>query len=130
MPIANFGGEQGIPLSPSELEAIAQACYEACQSVKPLWSQLGSVTRSVWVDKARRGIRPADYLPSEAPGGPVESLNGYGQGVGSLPLDRPGNRAASLVTADALDSSGKLLMTFRRNKASRGSRDPRKHSDN
>lgn len=31
----------------------ARRLYDACPTVKPTWEQLGDVTRSVWIDKAK-----------------------------------------------------------------------------
>ena len=35
----------------NELDLRAQAMYDACPTVKPAWSQLGEITRSVWRDR-------------------------------------------------------------------------------
>lgn len=35
-----------------EIERRAHELYDACQTVKPRWEDLGDVTRSVWIDKA------------------------------------------------------------------------------
>lgn len=45
----------------------AKALWDACQSVKPRWDQLGSVTMSVWVDKVKQGITPEDYKVNAKP---------------------------------------------------------------
>lgn len=37
----------------AKLEQTARVLYDACPSVKPSWSQLGDVTKSVWKDKAQ-----------------------------------------------------------------------------
>ena len=37
----------------SELEALAKALYDACPTPKPDWEQLGSVTKSYWLDYAK-----------------------------------------------------------------------------
>ena len=36
----------------AEVEAVAQALYDACPTVKPAWEQCGDVTRSVWLERA------------------------------------------------------------------------------
>lgn len=41
------------PVASAKLEQAAHALYDACQSVKPAWGQLGDVTKGVWRDKAR-----------------------------------------------------------------------------
>lgn len=35
------------------LEQLAKSLYDACPTPKPKWEQLGDVTRSVWLDRAR-----------------------------------------------------------------------------
>ncbi len=35
----------------NELDLRAQVLYDACPTVKPAWSQLGEITRSVWRDR-------------------------------------------------------------------------------
>ena len=39
-------------LSQDEIERLAKDFYAACPSVKPVWEQLGDVTRSVWRERA------------------------------------------------------------------------------
>lgn len=58
------------PLSGEELEARAKALWDAMPTVKPLWEQLGDVTRSVWREKAAREagteLPPPTVLPPPA----------------------------------------------------------------
>lgn len=42
-----------------ELERLAEALYDECQTVRPLWEQLGETTKGVWRDYVRAGLRPA-----------------------------------------------------------------------
>lgn len=35
-----------------DIEALAKGLYDACPTVKPLWEQLGEVTKGVWRDRA------------------------------------------------------------------------------
>lgn len=39
------------------IEALAQELYEACQTVKPRWDQLGEVTKSVWREYAAHDLQ-------------------------------------------------------------------------
>ena len=44
------------------LEAEARRLYDACPTVKPTWDQLGEVTRSVWIDKAKEKLNEQETL--------------------------------------------------------------------
>ena len=39
-------------MTPEEIEARAQALYEALSVPRPRWAQLGEATRSVWRERA------------------------------------------------------------------------------
>lgn len=41
-----------------QLERTAQRMYDACLTPKPSWAQLGDVTRSVWLERARLVLQP------------------------------------------------------------------------
>lgn len=43
-------------MTPQEKEAAAQALYERGVPIGPSWDQLGSVTKSVWIEDVERGI--------------------------------------------------------------------------
>lgn len=49
------------------MNAKAEALYNACPTVKPDWSQLGSITQNVWKEKVLAGVTPADYQPIKEP---------------------------------------------------------------
>ncbi len=45
--------------TPEEIDRRAHALYDRCPTVKPLWEQLGDVTRSVWRERVRPDGEPA-----------------------------------------------------------------------
>lgn len=47
-------------MKPGDIEAAARALYDACQTVKPSWEQLGDVTRGVWRERV---MKPAPVAP-------------------------------------------------------------------
>ena len=42
-----------------DIVKLAERMYNNCQSIKPAWDQLGDVTRSVWIEKAKKAIEEA-----------------------------------------------------------------------
>jgi hypothetical protein len=58
----------------ADIDTQAKALWDACQTVKPDWDQLGDVTKGVWREKVAAGLAPADYLgPFSKP--PTDSVD-------------------------------------------------------
>lgn len=52
-------------MSPEIIEREARAKYDACPTVKPDWSQLGEITKSVWRELVvRTGETPDNAAPA------------------------------------------------------------------
>lgn len=47
----------------SKLDAEAKALYESRDLIAPKWEQLGDVTKSVWRDYVRAGVKPEIKKP-------------------------------------------------------------------
>lgn len=60
------------------VEALARQLYDACQTNKPSWDQLGEVTKSVWRERAQAQLTAA--APEPASPGPASA---------SAPVEQP-----------------------------------------
>lgn len=75
------------PNETRDIEAAARALYDACQTVKPNWDQLGDVTKSVWRERAAAQAavqEPADAAKNNAHEAPTDVLRGSAPGQTSL----------------------------------------------
>lgn len=50
-------------LTPKQRTGQAKALYEACQTPKPSWDQLGEKTQEAWGKQVDKGLTVKDYLP-------------------------------------------------------------------
>lgn len=66
-----------------EIEQTARKMYDACPTVKPDWSQLGDVTRSVWIEMVmEQHARPGNVPEGAQPASDVQrDILGSQQGL-------------------------------------------------